>query len=307
MNHRMHTTNTLRIILYYFYILFDKTQASILKALEEKFIQYSKAKGNIIVTIDFFCDLHMHSNYSDGKGTMEDMAKSAIEKGLTTIAITDHMPLPLNQWYSVGTDKIQSYRDEIHKVQTLYGHKLNILSGLEIEYIPQILDWVASIVDLGWDYTIASVHCFLVDNFPYLINGNEKEFNKTLNIAFKGDIRVFCTQYYHFVQQAAGTGWCNSVGHLDVIKKYNCSNKYFDEQSLWYQELIYETLDVIKACNIKMEINTAGFIHPIGEVYPSPWIIKEAIKRGIPIVMGSDSHSPKTLGQYFEQARDLVR
>ena len=258
------------------------------------------------MTIDFFCDLHMHSNYSDGKSNIEDLARSAIEKGLTTIAITDHMPLPFNPWYSVDMDKIGSYRDEIHRVQKTYRHKLIILKGLEIEYVPQLSDWIKSIVDLGWDYLIASVHAIILDNTPYLINENEEEFNKTLNIVFKGDIRAFCRQYYHLVQQAASTGWCNSVGPLDVIKKYNYSSRYFDEQSLWYEELIYETLDVIKAHKLKMEINTAGFIHPVGEAYPSPWIIKAAIKRGIPIVMGSDSHSPETLGQYFEQGRALV-
>lgn len=258
------------------------------------------------MAIDFSCDLHMHSTYSDGGGTIEDMAKSAIEKGLITIAITDHMPLPFKPWYSVDMDKIQAYRNEIDRVRTLYGHKLTILTGLEIEYMPEISDWIESIVDLGWDFLIASVHGLLIDNSQYLINENEEEFNKTLNIVFNGDIRAFCRQYYHLIQQAASTGLCNSTGHLDVIKKYNQSNRYFDEKSPWYREIVEETLDVIKAHHLKMEINTAGFIHPIGQAYPSPWIIKSAIKKGIPIVMGSDSHAPETLGQYFEQARDLV-
>ena len=257
------------------------------------------------MTINFFCDLHMHSNYSDGTSTIEEMAKSAIEKGLTTIAITDHMPLPFDPWYSVRMDKIGSYRDEIARLQKRYRTKLTILTGLEIEYVPQISDWIKSIVDLGWDYLIASVHAIILDNTPYLINENEEEFNKTLNIVFKGDIQAFCRQYYNLVQQAVSTDWCDSVGHLDVIKKYNYSNQYFDEQSPWYRKLIKETLDVIKAHKLKMEINTAGFIQPIGQAYPSPWIIKDAIKIGIPLVMGSDSHVPETLGQYFDPAKML--
>mgnify|MGYP002632410827 CR=1 FL=1 len=257
------------------------------------------------MTIDFFCDLHMHSNYSDGTGTIEDMAKSAIAKGLTTICITDHMPLPFYPWYSVDMDKIQVYRDEIGRVQKIYRNKLTLLTGLEIEYLPEISDWIKPIIDLGWDYLIASVHGLFIDNTQYLINENEEEFNKTLNIVFNGDIKAFCRQYYHLVQQAVSTDWCDSVGHLDVIKKYNYSNQYFDEQSPWYRKLIEETLDVIKAHQLKMEINTAGFIQPIGQAYPSPWIIKDAIKRGIPIVMGSDSHAPETLGQYFDLAKVL--
>lgn len=241
----------------------------------------------------------MHSNYSDGTSTIEDLVKSAIEKGLTTICITDHMPLPFETYYAVGMDKIQIYRDEIDSLGQLYCHKLTLLKGLEIEYMPEISGWIEPIVDMGWDFLIVSVHGLLIDNSHYLVNENETEFEKTLDTVFKGDIQAFCRQYYHTVQQAVKESRCDIVGHLDVIKKYNHANKYFDETSFWYQELVEETLDVIKSCHLKMEINTAGLIHPVHEAYPSPWIITSAIKRGISFVMGSDSHTPETLGQYF--------
>lgn len=241
----------------------------------------------------------MHSTYSDGTSTIEDLAKSAVEKGLTTICITDHMPLPFETYYAVGLDRIQVYRDEIDSLRQQYRHKLTLLTGLEIEYMSGISDWIESIVGMGWDFLIVSVHGMRIKNSHYLINENEKEFEKTLDTVFKRDIRAFCRQYYHDVQQAVKDSRCDIAGHLDVIKKYNRSNKYFDETSLWYRELVEETLDVVKACRLKMEINTAGLIHPVGEAYPSPWIIESALKRGIDFVMGSDSHRPETLGQYF--------
>jgi len=259
------------------------------------------------VNIDFSSDFHMHSNYSDGIGTITDMVKSAIKKGLTKIAITDHMPLPFETYYAVGIEQIQAYRDEIDRVRQQYGHKINILTGLEIEYMPEISDWIKeNILAMDWDFLIASVHGLLIDNSHYLINDNEKEFDKTLYNAFNGDIKALCAKYYLTLQQAIKTGWCDSTGHLDVIKKYNQSNQYFDETSPWYGELVEKTLDIIKAHHIKMEINTAGLIHPIGAIYPSPWIIKAAIKKGIPIIMGSDAHTPETPAQNFDRVTTMI-
>ena len=241
-------------------------------------------------------------------GTLEDIVKSAIEKKLTTIAITDHMPLPFPAYYAVDLEKIQTYRNEIDLIRQKYGHHINILTGLEIEYMPEISDWIKdNILAMNWDFLIASVHGLIIDNSHYLINENEKEFDKTLHNVFNGDIQALCSKYYLTVQQAVSTGWCDSTGHLDVIKKFNQSNQYFDETSPWYGELIEKTLDIIKTHHIKMEINTAGLIHPVGEIYPSPWIIKAAIKKGIPIVMGSDSHTPETLAQNFDRVNEMIQ
>ncbi len=257
--------------------------------------------------IDIFSDAHLHSTYSDGTGTIEQMARAAIKKGLTTIAITDHMPLPFKTRYAMDKSRLQDYRNEIDKVRQQYCHKLNILTGLEIEYIPKIADWIEDIAAMGWDLLITSVHGLLVGDSHCMVNGNEKEFQNTLNHGFKGDIQALCRRYYQTLQTATSVHWFDITGHLDVIKKHNGGNRYFDETTPWYQALIEETLDVIKTHKIKMEINTAGLNHPVKVTYPSPWIITSAIKRDIPIVMGSDSHTPKTLGQYFDQTHDLIQ
>ncbi len=254
-----------------------------------------------MTNIDFFSDFHMHSTYSDGTGTIKEMARSAIEKGLTTIAITDHMPLPFKTRYAMNMDRLRDYRKEICKVQQQVGPKLTILAGLEIEFIPEIADWIKDIAAMDWDILITSVHSLSVDNSHYMVNGNEKEFNKTLD-AFKGDIQSLCRKYYQTIQQAAATHLFDIAGHLDVIKKHNGANRYFDETSDWYQLLVEETLDGLKHHQIKMEINLAGLNHPANATYPSDWIIASAIKQGIPIVLGSDSHQPETLGQYFDRA-----
>lgn len=43
------------------------------------------------------CDVHTHSNNSfDAESTVEEMCKSALNKGFYAIAITDHCEAPLS-------------------------------------------------------------------------------------------------------------------------------------------------------------------------------------------------------------------
>ena len=59
-------------------------------------------------------DLHMHTTYSDGKNSIEDMVKVAIELGLEKIAITDHI------WRS--SEWFDKYHNEIVSLRQKYSH-----------------------------------------------------------------------------------------------------------------------------------------------------------------------------------------
>ena len=42
--------------------------------------------------MQFKADMHMHTQYSDGRGTMKEMMAAGLNKGLDKIAITEHGP-----------------------------------------------------------------------------------------------------------------------------------------------------------------------------------------------------------------------
>lgn len=252
------------------------------------------------MTIDPSADFHMHSTYSDGRWAIDDMARAALSKGLHTIAITDHVPLPYDMRYAMDRQDLSQYRIEISRVKKKYAGQLTVLTGLEIEYIPAFRNWFGDIAAMGWEICLTSIHAlFRGDEFS-IINGKETEFCNCLAHLFQGDIKSLCRAYYETMQEAVETGWFDIAAHLDVLKKFNAGHRYFDETETWYQDLIQNTLKAIRSAGMKLEINTSGLLHPIGEPYPSAWIIQEAKKRGIPIVMGSDSHRPDTIGQGFD-------
>lgn len=256
--------------------------------------------------LDTSSDFHMHSRYSDGSGSIDEMVQAAISAGLTQITMTDHMPLPFATRYAMDKNNVELYRQEIKELQSNYAERLKINLGLEIEFISSCRTWIHDLVQSDWDHLIASIHHLPAkDGSLHLVNGTREEFIPLIR-SFGHDGKTLCRQYYRTLQEAFSTGWFDIVGHLDVIKKHNGSGKFFDESSHWYHTLLLDTLEVIKEQEMMLEINTAGFIHQTAEQYPSDWIIQEAMKREIKIVLSSDSHIPDTLGQHFTAFDKLI-
>lgn len=253
------------------------------------------------MTIDLRLDCHMHSSFSDGSQSVEEVVCAAVDKGLSAIAITDHMPLPFPTRYAMDRAQLSAYRDEIERIRTKYKDRITILKGLEIEYIPSHRQWIRDIAQMDWDLLLVSIHGIVTEEGHFMVNGRLDEFQKTLSRVFNHDIQAFCTRYFQLIREAVSTGWFDAAAHLDVIKKHNQDNCFFDEQAPWYRALILETLDTMADAGVNMEINTNGINHPAGAPYPSEWIITEALNRGIPLILGSDAHHPRFQGQYFDR------
>jgi DNA polymerase (family 10) len=100
--------------------------------------------------------LHCHSDYSDGKATIAEMAAAAKALGWAYIGITDHSQ---SAFYAGGLkpEAVLAQHAEIDRlnssdlgVRILKGVEADILADGQIDYDPELLD--------RFDYVIASVH-----------------------------------------------------------------------------------------------------------------------------------------------------
>jgi DNA polymerase (family 10) len=77
-------------------------------------------------------DLQMHSNYSDGKLTMLEMAKAAAKRGMKVIAFTDHS-VSLGVTGGLSMERHKQQAAEIKKIQKQLGDKITVLHATEVE------------------------------------------------------------------------------------------------------------------------------------------------------------------------------
>ena len=82
----------------------------------------------------YLADYHMHSTCSpDGNLTMAELAKSALEKGLNEICITDHVDTIRWFTFEPRTDfDWEKARRQYEEAQQLYGDRLTIRLGAEL-------------------------------------------------------------------------------------------------------------------------------------------------------------------------------
>jgi DNA polymerase (family 10) len=105
-------------------------------------------------------DLHTHTNNSDGKNTIEEMAEAAVARGYAYYNITDHSK---SQGIITGIDG-HAYRDQVARVRAAAAeiekrHKgFRLLCGVEVNILPDGSLDVPDDILAELDVVVASVH-----------------------------------------------------------------------------------------------------------------------------------------------------
>jgi len=110
----------------------------------------------LIKLSDIKGDLHMHSAWSDGAYSIEEMAEACRKKGYKYMAITDHSQF-LKVANGLTVERLKKQREEIVRLNEKYND-FTILSGVEMDILPDgTLDYDDEILK-EMDIVIASIH-----------------------------------------------------------------------------------------------------------------------------------------------------
>lgn len=125
-------------------------------ALREDGSEFDKNLDNIIKLTDIHGDIHMHTTYSDGAFSIEDMVKANIEKGYEFMVITDHSQ-SLKVANGLSVERLLRQNEEIKALNEKYK-EIDIYSGIEMDILPDgQLDADDEIL-AKLDYVIAAIH-----------------------------------------------------------------------------------------------------------------------------------------------------
>lgn len=252
--------------------------------------------------------LHNHSLYSrDSKTEPEEFIKEAVRQNLEIIGISEHCPLPF--WFEpcgMLKEKVNEYFEVLNKLKKKYEKQIRVLIGMEVDYLHFNSDFTLSVLKFPLDYTIGSVHSIKDKNRIWCVDLSEEEFEGILKTVFKGNIKNLCQYYFQLIIEAVKIKKFDILGHFDLIKKFNKNEKYFSEKEVWYQKMIGEVLKEIGKSKIIVEVNTAGLDRPVGEPYPSEWIIKKLKKMQVPLLLSADAHEASLITRHFSEVGKII-
>ena len=227
------------------------------------------------------------------------------------LGFSGHNVVPFPASWTMPAGNLESYLHDVREVKERYGDRLEIFLGMEADYLPGIASPSdPAIRSLGLDYAIGSVHFLTAADgaHDWTVDGAPEELEKGVAVCFGGSIRRLVERYYGCVADMASTARPDIIGHLDIVKKNNRAGRWFSEEAPWYRDAAFSALEAVAAAGSVLEVNTGGVVrNTSGALYPSPFILREALRLGIPVMESADVHRPEHLDGHFAETVRLLR
>lgn len=237
---------------------------------------------------------HTHTVFCDGKDTPGAMADAAFAFGYKILGFSAHAPVPLPSPDNLTPERVAPYVSAIRETAARYEGRMEVLAGLELEWVPGIgLPPDDGYSSVPMDFRIGSAHFVRPPRGePFAVDGPEEQFDLWMRERYAGDGRRLFLDYFREVADLVRAGGFEILGHLDLIRKNNRGNRWFDETDKDYLAAAFEVAEALAGTGIAAEVNTGGI--PRGKTkapYPSLPILKELRRRNVPIVIGADAHA----------------
>lgn len=241
-----------------------------------------------IIEPDKLRDLHVHTTFSDGINTPEEMILAAIAMGMSAVGISDHSYTSFDESYCIRSG-IPAYRAEVERLKQKYRDQITVLCGIEQDYYS---DEPAA----GFDYVIGSVH--------YLKFGNEYvPVDLDAGILFDaaekycgGDFYALAETYFKTVSDVVNKTGATIIGHFDLISKFNELTPLFDEKHPRYVAAWRNAVDTLLLTGVPFEVNFGAISRGKKTVpYPSSEMRRYIRDRGGSFILSGDAHRADTL------------
>ena len=249
-------------------------------------------------------EFHSHTNYTDGRDSVETMVKAAYDMGLKGFGISEHLFCDNPDW-GFKDEELDSYIDELEVLREKYRGKMEVLIGLEVED-SEAWDYIRPSQLARTDYLIRSCHSTLYNGEWIGVDAGDSSYIvETAEKVFGGDWYAMVRAYYDTQSKIDPKMDYAFIGHFDLINKFNEGDRYFRTDCDDYLEPAIAAVDELLHADIPFEINSGAMSRGYRtQPYPQIPLLKEIQQRGGRILISSDAHRAENICyNYYENLR----
>jgi len=238
--------------------------------------------------------------------SLEAIIRAYIAHGYTWVGITEHMPPERDE---------QSYPDELaaglnaadqqarfidymsacRSLRDKYASEIRILVAFETEAYSGYEHWVPEARNkFEPDYIVGSVHHVndeLFDGSP--------EWYRTAAEAAGGVDELYCA-YFDRQYEVIATLSPEVIGHFDLVRIFDPEYRTrLVKPYVW--DRVVRNLEAIRDLGSIMDFNLAALKKGQSEPYISGPVLEQALKMGIAVVPGDDSHGVGNIDQFWNE------
>ncbi|MHB8780557.1 MAG: histidinol-phosphatase HisJ family protein [Candidatus Geothermincolia bacterium] len=233
-------------------------------------------------------DYHLHtSRCGHAVGDMDEYVLRGRELDLRQLGFCDHLPLLHleDPHLAMPLDELPLYIADFRRLQQEHPEMVMKL-GIEADYVPGYVGETRQLLaSHAFDYVMGSVH--YVDGWAF-------DDPRYLDQYEGCDLMGLWQRYFELLADAAESGLFDILAHPDLVKKFGM------RPAGDMAPVLRRCVERIAASGVAVEVNTAGMRRPVGEVYPSPALLRMLVEAGVPVTLGSDAHSPEEVGAGYE-------
>ena len=246
-------------------------------------------------------DYHVHLRRDDLEATpadefftpenVERYRAAADDAGIEELGVAEHIHRFADAlhvwdhpfWREWGRDDLASYCEFVKSA----GLRL----GIEMDFVPGREDRTSNLLTAhDFDYVVGSVHFVrhnAVDHEVYDVWDEIPDPD-----------RVW-TLYFEALAEAARSGLFDILAHPDLVKVWGARRPTPTRDVRFFYE---PAIEAIAESGVAVEVSTAGYRKPVGEIYPAPAFAEMCVDAGAVFALSSDAHEPAHIGYEYDRA-----
>ncbi len=247
-------------------------------------------------------NLHTHTNFCDGANTPEEIVLTALEMGMDTIGFSGHSFTPIDTSYCMTEAGTDAYVREIERLCEIYGDRINILCGIEMDLYGKRPKHV-------FDYIIGSVHYVQLGSEYCVVDKDADCQREAIRTHCAGNPYQYVRAYFQNVMKLPDAlPQCDVIGHFDLVTKFNEGGVLFDETDPRFLTPACEALEYLIERDMMIEVNTGAIARGYRKTpYPSFPLLHRIAQLNGKVTLGADAHRKEYLMSDFNHTVGLLR